>query len=35
DVAKVLVNEKTVKENVNPTIVPRQPARRERRDRSA
>jgi hypothetical protein len=24
-----------VRENVNPTIVPRQPARRERRERSA
>jgi ATP-dependent Clp protease ATP-binding subunit ClpX len=35
DVAKVLVSAKTVKENVNPTIVPRQPARRERRERSA
>jgi ATP-dependent Clp protease ATP-binding subunit ClpX len=35
DVAKVVVTEKTVKENVNPTIVPRQPARRERRERSA
>ncbi|HZZ48940.1 MAG TPA: ATP-dependent Clp protease ATP-binding subunit ClpX [Pseudonocardia sp.] len=35
DVAKVVVTGKTVKENVNPTIVPRQPARRERRERSA
>jgi ATP-dependent Clp protease ATP-binding subunit ClpX len=35
DVAKVQVSAKTVKENVNPTIVPRQPARRERRERSA
>jgi ATP-dependent Clp protease ATP-binding subunit ClpX len=35
DVAKVQVTGKTVRENVNPTIVPRQPARRERRDRSA
>jgi ATP-dependent Clp protease ATP-binding subunit ClpX len=35
DVAKVMVTGKTVRENVNPTIVPRQPARRERRDRSA
>jgi ATP-dependent Clp protease ATP-binding subunit ClpX len=39
DVAKVVVTEQTVRENVNPTIVPRQPApdrtRRERRDRSA
>ncbi len=35
DVAKVLVSAKTVKDNVNPTIVPRQPARRERRERSA
>jgi ATP-dependent Clp protease ATP-binding subunit ClpX len=31
----VVVTELTVKENVNPTIVPRQPARRERRDKSA
>ncbi|MEV1292037.1 ATP-dependent Clp protease ATP-binding subunit ClpX [Pseudonocardia sp. NPDC049635] len=36
DVAKVVVTAETVKENVNPTIVPRtQPPRRERRDRSA
>ena len=35
DVAKVVVTEQTVKENVNPTIVPRQPSRRERRDKSA
>jgi ATP-dependent Clp protease ATP-binding subunit ClpX len=35
DVAKVVVTEQTVRSNVNPTIVPRQPARRERRDRSA
>jgi ATP-dependent Clp protease ATP-binding subunit ClpX len=35
DVAKVVVTEQTVKDNVNPTIVPRQPARRERRDKSA
>jgi ATP-dependent Clp protease ATP-binding subunit ClpX len=35
DVAKVQVTGKTVRENVNPTIVPRQPARRERRERSA
>ena len=35
DVAKVVVTEQTVKNNVNPTIVPRQPARRERRDKSA
>ncbi|MDQ2708541.1 MAG: ATP-dependent Clp protease ATP-binding subunit ClpX [Actinomycetota bacterium] len=35
DVAKVQVTGKTVRGNVNPTIVPRQPARRERRDRSA
>ncbi len=35
DVAKVLVSEQTVRDNVNPTIVPRQPARRERRERSA
>jgi ATP-dependent Clp protease ATP-binding subunit ClpX len=36
DVAKVVVTEQTVRENVNPTIVPRVPtARRERRDRSA
>jgi ATP-dependent Clp protease ATP-binding subunit ClpX len=30
-----VVTEQTVKENVNPTIVPRQPSRRERRDKSA
>ncbi|MFP5022192.1 ATP-dependent Clp protease ATP-binding subunit ClpX [Pseudonocardia phyllosphaerae] len=35
DVAKVVVTAETVKDNVNPTIVPRQPQRRERRDRSA
>jgi ATP-dependent Clp protease ATP-binding subunit ClpX len=35
DVAKVVVTEQTVRENVNPTIVRRQPARRERRERSA
>ena len=35
DVAKVVVTDETVRENVNPTIVPRQPPRRERRDRSA
>ncbi|HEV7469036.1 MAG TPA: ATP-dependent Clp protease ATP-binding subunit ClpX, partial [Pseudonocardia sp.] len=35
DVAKVVVTRETVKENVNPTIVPRQPPRRERRERSA
>jgi len=35
DVAKVVVTELTVRENVNPTIVARQPSRRERRDKSA
>ncbi|GAA1305819.1 ATP-dependent Clp protease ATP-binding subunit ClpX [Pseudonocardia xinjiangensis] len=35
DVAKVVVTEQTVRENVNPTIVPRVPPRRERRERSA
>ncbi|HEX4224369.1 MAG TPA: ATP-dependent Clp protease ATP-binding subunit ClpX [Pseudonocardiaceae bacterium] len=35
DVAKVVITEQTVRENVNPTIVARQPARRERRDKSA
>jgi len=35
DVAKVVVTEQTVKENVNPTIVTRQPSRRERREKSA
>jgi ATP-dependent Clp protease ATP-binding subunit ClpX len=35
DVAKVVIKEQNVRENVNPTIVPRVPARRERRDRSA
>jgi ATP-dependent Clp protease ATP-binding subunit ClpX len=34
-VAKVVITEQTVRENVNPTIVPRQPARRERRDKTA
>src|SRR6266545_3273717 len=31
DVAKVVITEQTVRENVNPTIVARQPSRRERR----
>ncbi|MBP2474204.1 ATP-dependent Clp protease ATP-binding subunit ClpX [Crossiella equi] len=35
DVAKVVITEQTVRENVNPTIVSRQPSRRERRDKSA
>jgi ATP-dependent Clp protease ATP-binding subunit ClpX len=35
DVAKVVITEQTVRENVNPTIVPRQPNRRERRDKTA
>lgn len=35
DVAKVVVTEQTVRENVNPTIVARQPTRRERREKSA
>ncbi|WP_440901316.1 ATP-dependent Clp protease ATP-binding subunit ClpX, partial [Actinosynnema sp.] len=35
DVAKVVITEQTVKENVNPTIVSRQPSRRERREKSA
>ncbi|KAA2266171.1 ATP-dependent Clp protease ATP-binding subunit ClpX [Solihabitans fulvus] len=35
DVAKVVITEQTVKENVNPTIVARQPNRRERREKSA
>ncbi|GAB2755442.1 ATP-dependent Clp protease ATP-binding subunit ClpX [Salinifilum aidingensis] len=35
DVAKVVITEQTVRENVNPTIVARQAARRERRDKSA
>ncbi|MDN5857101.1 MAG: ATP-dependent Clp protease ATP-binding subunit ClpX [Pseudonocardia sp.] len=35
DVAKVVVTEQTVRSNVNPTIVPRTPPRRERRERSA
>jgi ATP-dependent Clp protease ATP-binding subunit ClpX len=35
DVAKVVIKAQNVRENVNPTIVPRVPARRERRDRSA
>lgn len=35
DVAKVVITEQTVRENVNPTIVARQATRRERRDKSA
>jgi ATP-dependent Clp protease ATP-binding subunit ClpX len=35
DVAKVVITEQTVKENVNPTIVARQASRRERREKSA
>jgi len=35
DVAKVVITEQTVRDNVNPTIVPRQPNRRERRDKTA
>src|ERR1700723_2228314 len=35
DVAKVVVTKETVKDNVLPTIVPRKPARTERRDKSA
>ncbi len=35
DVAKVVITEQTVKDNVNPTIVTRQPSRRERREKSA
>ncbi|MGQ0837969.1 ATP-dependent Clp protease ATP-binding subunit ClpX [Actinokineospora sp.] len=35
DVAKVVITELTVRENVNPTIVSRQPTRRERREKSA
>jgi ATP-dependent Clp protease ATP-binding subunit ClpX len=35
DVAKVVITEQTVRENVNPTIVPRQPNRQQRRDKSA
>jgi ATP-dependent Clp protease ATP-binding subunit ClpX len=35
DVAKVVVTEETVVDNVLPTIVPRKPARQERRDKSA
>jgi ATP-dependent Clp protease ATP-binding subunit ClpX len=31
----VVITEQTVRENVNPTIVPRQPNRRERRDKTA
>jgi len=34
DVAKVVITEQTVRENVNPTIVTRQPTRRERREKS-
>ncbi|MDQ3405770.1 MAG: ATP-dependent Clp protease ATP-binding subunit ClpX [Actinomycetota bacterium] len=35
DVAKVVITEQTVRDNVNPTIVSRQPSRRERREKSA
>ncbi|MGH3980824.1 MAG: ATP-dependent Clp protease ATP-binding subunit ClpX [Pseudonocardiaceae bacterium] len=35
DVAKVVITEQTVKENINPTIVTRAPSRRERREKSA
>ncbi len=35
DVAKVVITEQTVRETVNPTIVTRQPTRRERREKSA
>ena len=35
DVAKVVVTEETVQDNVLPTIVPRKPSRAERRDKSA
>jgi len=35
DVAKVVITEQTVRENVNPTIVARQSTRRERREKSA
>ncbi|MGK9271086.1 ATP-dependent Clp protease ATP-binding subunit ClpX [Williamsia muralis] len=35
DVAKVVVTEETVRDNVLPTIVPRKPRRDERRDKSA
>ncbi|HYB38839.1 MAG TPA: ATP-dependent Clp protease ATP-binding subunit ClpX [Mycobacterium sp.] len=35
DVAKVVVTKETVQDNVLPTIVPRKPARAERRDKSA
>jgi ATP-dependent Clp protease ATP-binding subunit ClpX len=35
DVAKVVVTKETVEDNVLPTIVPRKPARAERRDKSA
>jgi len=33
DVAKVVITEQTVRENVNPTIVARQPSRRQRNER--
>ncbi|ADG98334.1 ATP-dependent Clp protease, ATP-binding subunit ClpX [Segniliparus rotundus DSM 44985] len=35
DVAKVVITEETVRENVLPTIVPRKPPRNERREKSA
>ena len=35
DVGKVVVTKEVVLDNVNPTLVPREPAKRERRDKSA
>ena len=35
DVAKVVITEEVVRDNVNPTLVPRGAPRRERRDKSA
>jgi ATP-dependent Clp protease ATP-binding subunit ClpX len=35
DVARVVITRETVLEHVNPTIVPREPAKRERREKSA
>jgi ATP-dependent Clp protease ATP-binding subunit ClpX len=35
DVAKVVVTKETVLDNVNPTLVPRETSKRERRDKAS
>jgi ATP-dependent Clp protease ATP-binding subunit ClpX len=35
DVARVVINREVVLEHVNPTLVPREPPKRERREKSA